>query len=333
MILLILVGEIKMWFLKVAVLIGSFFVLVSSVLASEVTSTKKLVYIVSDSRIPFWDIMGSGVNQSANSLGYELDIYSSKNIAKRELEFTVKAIKDKVSGIIISPTTSSACVVILKLAKDANIPVVISDVGSDAGEYVSYISSNNRDGAYKIGKVLARKMLDLGWQNGKVGIIAIPQKRSNGQERTAGFMQAMDESGIKGAEIKQQSTFSYVETYDYSKDMIKAYPDLRAIWLQGSDRYKGALDAIFDAGKKDDILLITFDAEPEFLDLIPDGTIVGSAMQQPYLMGKEAVNVMDKHLNSKEVEKNIQLPILAISKENIKKKLEIIKRNVLGLDK
>jgi ribose transport system substrate-binding protein len=294
-------------------------------------SNKKLAYIVSDARIPFWEIMGRGIKNGASLLGYEVEIYSAENNARRELEFTVKAIRDKVSGIIVSPTNSSACVTILKLAQKARIPVVISDIGTDAGEYVSYISSDNLDGAYKIGKVLAERMIELGWQDGRVGIIAIPQSRENGQARTAGFMRAMDEAGIKGAVIKQQVEFSHDETYEYSKKIIENNPNIRAIWLQGSDRYQGALDAIADAGKKDEILLITFDAEPEFLDMIPQGVLVGTGMQQPYLMGEEAVHAIDAHLNGKRVQKNKKLPVLAISSKNIDKKLSIIRRNVLGI--
>jgi ABC-type sugar transport system substrate-binding protein len=175
-------------------------------------------------------------------------------------------------------------------------------------------------------------MHEQGWQNGSVGIIAIPQKRHNGQERTAGFMRAMQEAGIKGADIKQQEDFSYEETYRYTRQLIDDNPDLHALWLQGSDRYNAALDAIADAGKKEEILLVTFDAEPVFLELIPKGLLVGAAMQQPYLMGEEAVKAMDAHLNGRPVTKELQLPILAISTKNIAKRLPLIRRNVLGID-
>lgn len=302
----------------------------SSVTASE-KNNRQLVYLVSDLRIPFWDIMARGIKHSASTLGYSLKVYSAENSAKREFEFLAKAIKNKVNGIIVSPTTSSACSTILKLAKQAGIPVVISDIGTDSGDYVSYISSNNKKGAYEIGKVLASKMQKLNWAKGRVGIVAIPQKRINGRMRTAGFMQAMDEAGIKGAGLEQQVNFSEEETYSLSKNIIDNTPDLRAIWLQGSDRYNGALRAIADAGKKGEILLLTFDAEPEFVDLIPKGILVGSAMQQPFLMGEKSVQVMDQYLKGHKVTKNIKLPILAISTDNIKKRLPVIKRNVLGI--
>jgi len=299
---------------------------------AEGQNAKKLAYIVSDLRIPFWDIMWRGVKQRAEKLAYEAVVYSANNSAKTELQHTVDAIKQGVSGIVVSPTNSSACVTILKLAKKAGIPVVISDIGTDAGEYVAYISSDNRDGAYQIGKVLAERMRTLNWQDGRVGIVAIPQKRANGQARTAGFMQAMKEAGIKGAGISQQETFSYQETYDFSAELIKESSDLRAIWLQGSDRYQAALDAIHDAGKQDEILLITFDAEPEFLDLIPKRILVGAGMQQPFLMGEKAVEALHAHLQGEAVEKEVKLPVLAVSADNIEQQLPLIRRNVLGLD-
>ena len=296
------------------------------------TLEPKIVYISTDIRIPFWDIMAHGAQNEASALGYSFEILSADNSPKKELELTVQASKELVDGIIVSPSTSSACVTILKLAKKSNIPVVISDVGSDGGEYVSYISSNNREGGYSIGKVLAEKLNEKGWNDGKVGIIAIPQKRLNGQARTAGFMSALSEYNIKGGDIKQIQDWSDEETYRYTNELIDTNVNLRAIWLQTSNIYKGAIQALKERKKENDILLIAFDAEPEFIQLIQNGTIIGSAMQQPYLMGEVAMKTMDSYLKGEEPRKNIQLPILPISTTNIKNMLPKIKRDVLGIN-
>ncbi|QOP41155.1 substrate-binding domain-containing protein [Sulfurimonas marina] len=306
-------------------------VIVSALNANE-PQTKKIAYLVSDLKIPFWDIMRKGIVSEAKTLHYDLQVYNADNSLEKELKNTVKAIRNKVDGIIVSPINSSSCVTILKLAQRANIPVVISDIGTDKGEYVSYVSSNNYQGAYAIAKVLAKHMKMLGWEKGTVGIVAIPQKRSNGKARTAGFLQGLHENNIKSSSLKQQVDFSYKETYDYTMEMIESDPNLRAVWLQGSDKYQGALDAIKDARKSGEILLVTFDAEPIFLELIPQGIVTGSAMQQPFLMGEKATALLDRHLKGKVVKKSIELPVLAISKENIDEKLPLIKRNVLGLN-
>jgi ABC-type sugar transport system substrate-binding protein len=290
---------------------------------------KKLAYLVSDTSIPFWDIMARGIGNKAQTLGYEVIVLSADNSAKKELQNLSVALDMDLEGLIISPTNSSAAVTILNLAQKSNLPVVISDIGTDAGEYVSFISSNNYRGSYGLGKLLARKMQENGISDKTVGIIAIPQKRANGKARTAGFMKALEEEGIKGADMRQQVTFSYQETYDYTKELIQANPNMGALWLQGSDKFQGALDAMQDSAKE--LLLLCFDAEPVFLELIPKGIIVAAGMQQPFLMGEKAVESMHSHLQGAAIEKHRQLEVLVIGEKNIESELPIIKRNVLGI--
>ncbi|WP_428026519.1 substrate-binding domain-containing protein [Arcobacter sp.] len=291
---------------------------------------KKVVYLVSDISIPFWKIMAKGIEEETALLHYDFEVLDAKKSAKKELENTIKAINGKVSGILVSPTNSSACVTILKLAKKANIPVVVADVGTDGGEYVSYISSNNVAAAYKIGKFLTKEMKERGFQNGRVGIIALPQKRISGRDRTIGFLKALEESKIKNADLKQLIKWDDEETYQYIKNMLEKHPDINAIWMQTSNTYAGAIKAINESGRKDEIILMTFDAEAEFLNLIPKDIITAAVIQQPYLMGKTALSQLDNYLNGVKVQKNIYSPTLIISKENIKKNLENVKLNVLG---
>ena len=293
---------------------------------------KKLAYIVSDINIPFWQIISKGIKDKSNELGYEIHIYSSNNLKKNELENLASAISLKIDGLIISPINSSTASTLLEIANMNKIPTIVADIGSDSQDYLSFISSDNKKGAYELGKILSKYMKSLSWnKEGTVGIIAIPQKRLNGKDRTIGFIQALEEDNIKVSGMYQQVDFSYEETYNYSKKLIDENKNLRAIWLQGSDKYKGALDAIKEANKQKEIALICFDAEPEFLEMIQNGNLVGSAMQQPYMMGQEAVISLNNFFNNKYVEKEQKMGILAISKENIDDKLKIIKLNVLGI--
>ncbi|QNM87227.1 substrate-binding domain-containing protein [Aliarcobacter cryaerophilus] len=293
---------------------------------------KKLAYIVSDINIPFWQIISKGIKDKSNELGYEIHIYSSNNLKKNELENLASAISLKIDGLIISPINSSTASTLLEIAKMNKIPTIVADIGSDSQDYLSFISSDNKKGAYELGKILSKYMKSLSWnKEGTVGIIAIPQKRLNGKDRTIGFIQALEEDNIKVSGMYQQVDFSYEETYNYSKKLIDENKDLRAIWLQGSDKYKGALDAIKKANKQNEIALICFDAEPEFLEMIQNGDLVASAMQQPYVIGQEAVVTLNNYFNNKEVKKEQKMEILSISKENIDDKLKIIKLNVLGI--
>ena len=50
-------------------------------------------------------------------------------------------------------------------------------------DYLSLYPSDNKKGAYELGKILSKYMKSLSWnkKEGTVGIIAIPQKRLNGK--------------------------------------------------------------------------------------------------------------------------------------------------------
>ncbi|KKD62340.1 sugar ABC transporter substrate-binding protein [Grimontia sp. AD028] len=298
--------------------------------ASE--NTPRVAYLVSDARIPFWDILKRGIVHRGEELGFEVDVYSAENSKQQELKNTMKALKSGISGLIISPTNSSSAVTILKLAKKAGVPVVIADIGADDGDYISYIASDNFTGAYDLGLILSEAFTSRGWQDATVGIISIPQKRENGRARTQGFLRAIDEKGYRSAGLKQQVDFSYQETYDHAIALIEANPDLKGLWLQGSDRYQAALDAIRDAGKKGKILLLCFDAEPEFPSMLENRKLVGAGMQQPFLMGEMAISTLQKHLQGKPVKKTISLPVLAVSETNVDSLMPQIRRNVLGME-
>lgn len=291
-----------------------------------------IAYLVSDIRIPFWDILHAGIAAEADKQGYALHIHSAQNSRQKEIENAVKALQSGASGIVFSPIDSSSAVTILRLAERASVPVVIADIGADSGKYVSYIASDNLQGAEDLGNILVKAFRQRPAENPSVGIIAIPQKRENGRLRTQGFVSAIERAGYRSAGLRQQQDFSYQETYQFASELIQANPNLQALWLQGSDRYQAALDAIADANKQGEIALICFDAEPEFIDMLQQGTLLAAGMQQPFLMGEMAMATLHKHLQGETVAKHISLPVLAVSQDNLDTLRPRILRNVLGRD-
>ena len=78
---------------------------------------KRLAYIVSDTTIPFWQIMSKGIKEKSVEFGYEIDIYNSNNLKKNELENMALALDKKIDGLIISPINSSTAATLLKLQR------------------------------------------------------------------------------------------------------------------------------------------------------------------------------------------------------------------------
>lgn len=292
---------------------------------------KELVYLTPGLDLPFWRYLSKGIETVAVENGYRYQALDSRNSAQTQRQNAQDAIARGVDGIIISPTDSSTAPGVLDLAEEAGIPVVIADIGTNSGNYVSFIISDNYEGAYGTGQALAAAMKEKGWEDGSVGLVTISQARKNGQARTAGFREALKEAGIeKEAGLQQMQSYTADETFRFTQDMLTANPDMRAMFIQTDQPAIGAIRAIRAARRDGEVLVAAFDGIPEFVDLIKSGQIVASGMQQPYLMGVRSGEAMIEHLNGGTPEKEILVPILVVTSENIEDLLPTVRETVFA---
>jgi len=300
-------------------------------LSPVAAANKEIVYLTPGLDLPFWRYLSEGIEKVAKDKGYAYQALDSHNSAQTQLRNAQDAIARGVAGIIISPTDSSTAPSVQDLAAKANIPVVIADIGTNGGDYVSFIISDNFEGAKGVGEALAKALKDKGWQDGSVGLVTISQARKNGQARTAGFREALKAAGIvKEAGLQQMQSYTADETFKFVQDMITAHPDMRAVWIQTDQPAIGALRAIKAARKQNDMLVAAFDGIPDFVDLLKSGQIVASGMQQPYLMGEKSAEAMFTRLEGGTPEKQILVPILVVTSENIDEALPTVKEMVFA---
>jgi ribose transport system substrate-binding protein len=292
---------------------------------------KTIVYLTPGLDLPFWRYLSKGIENKAKQAGYGFNALDSHNNAATQLKNAQDVIARGVAGICISPTDSSTAPAVLDLAQKANIPVIVSDIGTNSGEYVSFIISNNFDGAYGVGKALAEALKEKAWTSGSVGIVSISQARKNGQARTAGFRKAMQEAGItKQAGLQQMQSYTADETFKFVQDMLTANPDMRGLFVQTDQPTTGALRAIKAGRRQGEVLVAAFDGTPELVDQIKKGEVVGSGMQQPYLMGEKSAEALLAHLKGEQVGKETSVPILIVTNKNVEQMLPTIKTTVFA---
>jgi ribose transport system substrate-binding protein len=299
--------------------------------ASTYAQQKDIVYITPSLNVSFWRYVGAGVEASAKAAGYSVKMLDSNNDGATQLKNAQDAIAKGVAGIVISPTDSSTAPSVLDLAEKAGIPVVIADIGTTRGNYVSFVGSDNLAGARGIGDAAAAALKAKNWLNGSYGIIAIPQTRKNGQLRTEGFRAAMMAVGMtKEVPMQQMKTFTADESFRFAQDMLTANPNLRLIFVQSDQQAIGAARAVKAARRDGQVLVAAFDGTPELLQGIANGSILGSGMQQPYLMGSTAAKHLTAKLTGGNPPKEELVEIMTVTKETSVSKADQIKLNVFA---
>ena len=284
----------------------------------------QIAYLTPGLNVPFWKYLSDGIKQAAATdaakSGAKITVtdYDSQNSAATQLQNAQDVITAGVDLIIISPTDSSSAPEVLELAAENKVPVVIADIGTDSGDFVSFVISSNESGAYDAGKVLMSTMADKGWKGGDVLMITISQARLNGQNRTKGFTRAVEEAGGKIVQFLESKDYTRAEAQTQASDMISANPDAHGFFAQHDEAALGSEAAIEESGKANDIVLASFDGSPESVELIKQGKIVAAAMQQPVLMGRISAEVGLKHLRGEQVEKQTEVPTILVTPQNVK---------------
>ena len=309
----------------ICVLLISLFCVPSSLAASKDVT---LAYITPSIAIPFWKWLGDGILEEANKMGVEVVIYDSHNDSRTQLRNTEDAITRGIDGIIISPTDSAACVSVLNAAKAAGVPVVIDDIGTLAGEYVSFVISDNYEGARKACELLVQKMTEKGWAHEPVSVVTIPLARLNGQLRTKGFSDVMRENDFPVVSISSVVADIRREGIKFVEDQLTAHPDLRGIFLETDELVQAAVTAIKEAGKLDDIVIAGFDGSETTYKYIKDGIVVGQSMQQPVEMGRQGFKAMWKYLQGEDPAKEILVPVILVTTENAEEVKSDLEKNV-----
>ncbi len=303
----------------------------ASIAGPAAAQDKQIVYMTPGLDLAFWRYVSEGVRSVAEANGYGFAALDSTNDPQTQLQNAQDSIARGVAGIVLSPTDSSTAPAVLAMAKEAGIPVVIADIGTDSGEFVSVIGSNNYEGANGVGAALAAAMKAEGKDEGSIGIVGISQARLNGQARTKGFKDAVQSAGITGdAGLQQMQAYTADETFKFTQDMLTANPGMTGMFVQTDGPTLGALQAIKSARMGGEVLVGAFDGIPEFVPLLQSGELVVSGMQQPYLMGVRSAEAMIEHLDGGTPPKEITVPILIVTKDNIEEMLPTIKETVFA---
>lgn len=132
-------------------------VILGATLSTSAMAKDTIALVVSTLNNPFFVSLKEGAQKEADKLGYNLVVLDSQNNPAKELanvqDLTVRGTK----LLLINPTDSDAVGNAVKMANQANIPVITLDRVAAQGTVVSHVASDNRFGGKMAGDFIAKK--------------------------------------------------------------------------------------------------------------------------------------------------------------------------------
>lgn len=250
---------------------------------------------------PFFVSIREGIEEKAKEEGAEVVISDAQNDSSVQSNQIEDLITQKVDLIIINPVDSTAISSSVQKANEANIPVICVDRGSEDGEILSLVASNNVEGGKMAGEFILEK---VGENAEVIQLEGIPGASST-RERGQGFEEATkDKINLVAS---QPANFDRAEGLTVMENLLQAQPDVKAVFCQNDEMALGASEAIKASGK--DIVIVGFDGNDDAVEAVKNGDLAATVAQQPKEMGKLAMENAINHLKGETIDEQIDSPL------------------------
>lgn len=255
---------------------------------------------------PFFVSIREGIEEKAKEEGAEVVISDAQNDSSVQSNQIEDLITQKVDLIIINPVDSTAISSSVQKANEANIPVICVDRGTEDGEIVSLVASNNVEGGKMAGEFILEK---VGENAEVIQLEGIPGASST-RERGQGFEEATkDKINLVAS---QTANFDRAEGLTVMENLLQAQPDVKAVFCQNDEMALGASEAIKASGK--DVTIVGFDGNEDAIKAVEEGNLSATVAQKPKEMGRLAIETAIKYLKGEKVEETVDSPLELIKK-------------------
>ncbi len=158
----------------------------------------------------------------------------------------------------------------------------------DGCKRIAYVGNthNYQDGA-DLAEILAEKIGYKGQVAGLGGTIGAPCH----EDRIKGFLDVMAKyPDIEVLEV-QYDNDSIEQALTYTEGFLQKYPDLKGIFCNNMGNPIGAAQAVMDAGKVGEIVLVGMDHDKRALEYLRDGVLSALGIQDCFKMGFDTIQV------------------------------------------
>lgn len=267
----------------------------------------------------FFQTMAEGAkkHQAAHAGDYELLVNGIKNETDlaEQVGLVDQMVSQGVQAIVIAPADSKALVTVLKRAKEAGVLVINIDNKLDvdtlkqAGLSIPFVGPDNRAGAKAVGEVLAKKLK----AGDEVAVIEGVTTAFNGQQRKAGFEDAMNAAGMKIV-ASQSGQWEMEKANGVAAGILAANANVKALLCANDNMALGAAAAVQAAGKAGQVQIIGFDNIAALKPLLADGRVLATCDQHGDKLAVFGIEAALKILKDKTTPADQQTPVDVVVK-------------------
>ena len=164
------------------------------------------------------------------------------------------------------------------------------------GSVIAFATTDNE----KVGEKGAQYILENLKDGGQVAIIEGKAGNASGESRKTGATKVFTEASNVTLVASQPADWDRQKALDTAASMLQANPDLKAIYCCNDTMALGALQAVKNAGKLGEIIVVGTDGAAEALTSVEEGELNATVAQNSAEIGATSLRRMIKAVKDAE---------------------------------
>jgi simple sugar transport system substrate-binding protein len=250
------------------------------------------------------------IKASAKEAGIELKFSDAQQKQENQLKAIRGFIAQRVDVIAFSPVVESGWDTVLKEAKAAGIPVILSDRAVDTKDqslWVSFMGSDFVEEGRRAGNWLVDDLAKKGIK-GDVNIVELQGTVGSAPaiDRKKGFEEVLKSHPNLKITRSQTGDFTRAKGKEVMEAFLKADKNIQVLFAHNDDMAIGAIQAIEEAGLKPgkDITIVSIDAVKGAFEAMMAGKLNCSVECSP-LLGPQLMSAVKDLVAGKTLPKRI----------------------------
>lgn len=261
----------------------------------------------------YWQLLAEGMQSKAGEYGIELDVQAAQTEADQlgQLAIMETMIEKGYDALLVSPQTDTNLIAAVEKAREAGILVLnVNDaVLPDAVQWTG-------PKQYENGVRAAQYLLASIPEGGKVAVIEGQAGVYAAVQRTKGFKDTLEGSNFEVV-ASVPGDWDLQKSLDAATTIIQQHPDIKAFYNNNDTMALGVIEAVKNAGKLGEIMVIGTDGIGAAYDSIKAGEMTGTVDSFPFLTGQTAVEVALRLLEGQDLPRAVYSPQNLITAENV----------------
>ncbi len=241
--------------------------------------------------------------------GYELIFDDAMQKQENQIKAIRNFIQQEVDYIVLAPIVETGWETVLSEAKEAGIPVILSDrmiKVTDESLYVAWVGGNFIKEGHNAIEWLDGYLEENGRAEEDINIVLLQGTIGSSAQvgRTEGVEELLADRPKYHLLEKQTGEFTQAKGQEVMESFLKSYDDIDVVIAENDDMGFGAIEAIKAAGKVPgkDIIIIGYDSGRRAMETVIAGEMNVTVECNP-LHGPRVAEIIQKLEAGEEVEK------------------------------